>query len=278
MAEGWTNVGGTKYYLAPGSGIMQVGWFKVGNKWYYCNGSGAMQTGWMAINGNWYYCNKSGVMQTGWITVNGKEYYLNNSGVWIPDAKKNNNTENGSNTNTKNLYKISGSSGASVEQMVSYFKSSKCTYPTKALSKGGVKDIKAFSKIILEEANAEGIKAEVVFCQVMKETGWLQFGGDVSIEQFNFAGLGATGGGEKGNSFKDVRTGIRAQVQHLKAYASTEKLNNKCVDQRFDYVERNSAPYVEWLGIPDNPSGGGWATSAGYGKDLVSMIKVLKKI
>ena len=278
MAEGWTNVGGTKYYLAPGSGVMQVGWFKVGNKWYYCNGSGAMQTGWMAINGNWYYCNKSGVMQTGWITVNGKEYYLNNSGVWIPDAKKNNNTENGSNTNTKNLYKISGSSGASVEQMVSYFKSSKCTYPTKALSKGGAKDIKAFSKIILDEANAEGIKAEVVFCQVMKETGWLQFGGDVSIEQFNFAGLGATGGGEKGNSFKDVRTGIRAQVQHLKAYASTEKLNNKCVDQRFDYVERNSAPYVEWLGIPDNPSGGGWAASAGYGKDLVSMIKVLKKI
>lgn len=164
------------------------------------------------------------------------------------------------------------------EQMVKYFKQSNCTYPSKDLSKGGAKDIKTFSNIVLEEADAEGIKAEVVFCQIMKETGWLQFGGDVSIEQFNFAGLGATGGGVKGNSFKDVRTGIRAQVQHLKAYASTDKLNNKCVDVRFDYVERNSAPYVEWLGIPDNPSGGGWAAAENYGKDLVSMIKKLKEL
>lgn len=280
MAEGFTTVGGAKYYLTPGNGSMLTGWYKVSNKWYYSNGSGVVQTGWLNLGGTWYYCDKNGVMKTGWITVGGKEYYMNGSGAWIPDAKKNDSSSGSSSnsTNTKDLYKISGESSVTADQMVKYFKQSKCTYPSKALSKGGAKDIKTFAKIVLEEANAEGIKAEVVFCQAMKETGWLQFGGDVAIEQFNFAGLGATGGGEKGNSFKDVRTGIRAQVQHLKAYGSTDKLNNKCVDVRFDFVERNSAPYVEWLGIPDNPNGGGWAAAKNYGKDLVTMIKSIKKL
>ena len=121
-----------------------------------------------------------------------------------------------------------------------------------------------------DEAAAEGVKPEVVFAQAMLETGYLQYGGDVKIEQFNFAGLGATGG-VPGNSFPDVATGIRAQVQHLKAYASDEPLNQACVDQRFSYVTRNTAPYVEWLGIQENPKHVGWAASAGYGMNLVEL-------
>ena len=62
--------------------------------------------------------------------------------------------------------------------------------------------------------------------------------------QFNFAGIGTTGGGVAGVSYPDVRTGIRAQVQHLKAYACEEALNQDCVDTRFDLVARGSAPYV----------------------------------
>ena len=112
----------------------------------------------------------------------------------------------------------------------------------------------------------------------MKETVWMQYGGDVKIEQFNFAGLGAIGNGAAGNSFKDVRTGIRAQVQHLKAYASDKALKNACVDERFQYVTRKSALYVEWLGIPDNPTGAGWAAAENYGKNLVEMITKLKSL
>ena len=41
----------------------------------------------------------------------------------------------------------------------------------------------------------------------MKETGWLRFGGDVAIGQFNFGGLGATGGGVAGESFANVAQG-----------------------------------------------------------------------
>ena len=69
-----------------------------------------------------------------------------------------------------------------------------------------------------------------------------------------------------------MRTGIRAQVQHLKAYASEEDLVNECVDTRFTYVTRNCAPYVEWLGQKENPQGYGWATGENYGYDIVEMI------
>ena len=85
-----------------------------------------------------------------------------------------------------------------------------------------------------------------------------------------------TGGGVAGNSFPDVRTGIRAQVQHLKAYASSEDLNQACVDNRFQYVARESAPYVEWLGIQENPYGGGWAAGRSYGYKLRSLLAELK--
>lgn len=120
----------------------------------------------------------------------------------------------------------------------------------------------------MEECEAEGVKTEVAFCQAMKETGFLRFPKDVKINQYNFAGIGATGG-VPGNSFSSVRMGIRAQVQHLKAYASTKPLNNPVVDPRFDKVVRGSAPYVQWLGQKENPNGYGWATDQNYGYSIV---------
>ena len=102
----------------------------------------------------------------------------------------------------------------------------------------------------------------------MKETGFLRYGGDVKINQYNFAGLGATGNGNPGNSFLSVREGVRAQIQHLKAYANNEALNNPSVDNRFGYVARGTAPYVEWLGIHENPYGKGWAAADHYGYSL----------
>ncbi len=179
---------------------------------------------------------------------------------------------------TASKYEIEGESNVSVDQMVTYFKSSGFEYPTIELGAGGAPTIEKFCQLYLAEAEAEGIRAEVAFAQAMKETGWLQFGNIVKIEQFNFAGLGAEDGNGKGEcaSFKTVEEGIRAQIQHLKAYASKNELNNKCVDPRFGLVERGCAPYVEWLGQQENPHGKGWATSKGYGISIVSMIKALK--
>ena len=51
----------------------------------------------------------------------------------------------------------------------------------------------------------------------------------------------------KGNSFDIPIKGVREQIQHLKAYASNERLMQTCVDPRFLYVARGTAEYVEWL-------------------------------
>ena len=107
----------------------------------------------------------------------------------------------------------------------------------------------------------------------MLETGWLTFKGDVNISQFNFAGLGATGNKKKGFSFSTVRRGIRAQVQHLKAYSSKAPLKNACVDPRFKYVKRGTAAYVEWLGIKENPKGKGCAAKRRYGYKIMELVR-----
>jgi N-acetylmuramoyl-L-alanine amidase len=189
------------------------------------------------------------------------------------------------NTNaTGGLMQIMGTSQTTVAQMVRYYNFNASGYDTfKAkyngkyngvLAKGGASTINQFAQIFYEEATAEGVRAEVAFTQCMKETGFLKYGGDVLPSQYNFAGIGATGA-VHGASFSNVRMGIRAQIQHLKAYGSISPLTNPCVDPRFNLVKRGSAQYVEWLGIKENPNGYGWATSKSYGHDIVNMVNVL---
>ena len=170
-------------------------------------------------------------------------------------------------------YPIMGSSDVTVQEMVDYFNASGEEYPAEELSEGGADSIETFCQMYYDEAAAEGVRPEVAFAQTMKETGFLQYGGDASIEQFNFAGLGTTGNGVPGNSYPDVQTGIRAQIQHLKAYATSDSLNQECVDDRYEYVKKGSAPYVQWLGQQENPEGLGWATGDNYGYDIVGMIE-----
>ena len=288
MQTYWRKIDGN-YYFFGANGVRRTGWQKIWGKWYYLDENGVMQTGWQKIKGVWYYFGGSsdGAMKTGWQTINGKTYYFDSEGaiatgtVTIGGTKYEFNSSGALKEETKNegLYQITGTSSVTVSQMVKYYNTySSIAYPSAALTKGGAADIETFCKIIKEEADAENMKADVVFIQAMLETGYLKFGGDVKISQFNFAGLGATGNGVAGNSFKDVRTGIRAQVQHLKAYANKEALKNTCVDVRFSYVTRGSAPYVEWLGIQENPNGGGWAASKNYGNDLLGLINKLKAI
>ncbi len=102
------------------------------------------------------------------------------------------------------------------------------------------------AEIFLDEGRKEGVRGDGAFCQSLIETGYFKFGGDVKPNQHNFAGLGATGG-VPGLSFPDDRTGVRAQIQHLKAYASTNALNQECVDPRYKYVSKGCAPTFEQL-------------------------------
>ena len=295
MKAGWYKIGTNWYYFGENNdGVMKTGWRKIGTNWYYFgeNNDGVMKTGWCKIGESLYYFgeNNDGVMKTGWQKINGIWYFFDNDGVYDPtkiyvetpsvNDDKINGDAGGDNSNKDSVvegtYLIEGNTEVTVDQMIAYFKASKKTYPEDVMGKGGAATIRDFCQIYYEEAVAEGIKAEVAFVQAMKETGWLQFTGVVKAEQYNFAGMGATGNGVSGESFKDVREGVRAQIQHLKAYGSTKSLNQTCVDNRFKYVERGSAIYVEWLSIPNNPKKKGWAAANGYGVDIVKMIQKMK--
>lgn len=91
-----------------------------------------------------------------------------------------------------------------------------------------------------------GVRADIAFAQMCKETKYQMFGGDVSSEQHNPAGLGAVGDGVAGASFVDWFQGIEAQFQHLFSYASTNALPARpIVDPRQKYGHRGVALWVE---------------------------------
>lgn len=130
----------------------------------------------------------------------------------------------------------------------------------------GIRDLVG---LYLQEGKDEGVRGDLAFCQAIQETGWFKFGGDVHLSQHNYSGLGATGGGVGGASFKTPRQGVRAQVQHLVAYAtdkSRDGLSHRLVDPRYNHVPR--FPLAEhWQDLD-----GRWAVpGVGYGQKIVNL-------
>jgi hypothetical protein len=123
-------------------------------------------------------------------------------------------------------------------------------------------------KIYREEGTAEGVDYDIAFCQMCVETDFLRFPGLVQPSQNNFAGL-ADGAGNLA-SFDSARIGVRAQIQHLKAYASTEPLARDKVDPRFGFVKRGIAPLVDQLSNL-------WAADALYGQKIMAKLQMLYK-
>ncbi len=165
---------------------------------------------------------------------------------------------------------IMGTSTISAESMARLFVSTGHTYPSEVYSQRGASSITEFCNQVISTASSEGVRPEVVFAQAMLETGWLQFGGSVSADQCNFAGLGATGPQVGGARFDNVYQGLLAQSQHLKGYATSMPLNNVCVDPRYQIlVDRGYlgiAPCLEDLN-------GLWAVPGdGYGQRIAAII------
>ena len=125
--------------------------------------------------------------------------------------------------------------------------------------------------IYREEAAIEGVNYDIAFCQMCLETGFLHFGGDVQSAQNNFGGIGAIGKGVRGDSFSDRRIGVRAQIQHLKAYASNQPLMQPLVDPRFSLVKRGTAPLLGQLS-------GRWAEDINYDKKIMAILRRLYEL
>ena len=166
---------------------------------------------------------------------------------------------------TDSYMKVMGKAIATAEQMKGYIKKKNPEVAQSVLD---------MIPLYLSEGEAEGVRGDIAFAQSCLETGNFSFSQSaVTLDQNNFAGMGVAQNGMKGLAFDSPQLGIRCQIQHLKAYACTDALENENVDPRFRFVIRGSAPYVEWLGIRENPQGKGWAAGAGYGAKILSILK-----
>lgn len=164
---------------------------------------------------------------------------------------------------------IAGDPVATAAQMKAYIKNVNNNVPQSVID---------MIPLYLSEGKAEGIRGDLAFSQSCLETGNFTFKGSaVTLKQNNFAGIGVTKNGMTGNSFSTPQLGIRAQIQHLKAYANKETLVNPCIDPRFKLVSRGCIPYIEQLGIQENPKGQGWSAGKNYGPQILDILgRILK--
>ncbi len=138
----------------------------------------------------------------------------------------------------------------------------------KGINEGAIGQYPDLAKIYREEAMTEGINHDLAFCQMLVETNALAFNHGLDPSSNNFGGLGAPKGGSANASFPSVRIGVRAHLQHLKAYASQEPLVLRSVDPRFPYVRRGVAPSIDQLS-------GRWSADMDYGQKILALVRRL---
>lgn len=164
---------------------------------------------------------------------------------------------------------VMGRSVVSASDLAGWFRS------TGKTSKATV-GIDALATYFIEEGAAEGVAGDIAFAQSIVETGYFGFSERVRPEFNNFSGIGAVDSGTSAAMFPDARTGVRAQMQHLRAYAdptvTVANLAHPLVDPRFDLVSpKGRAPQWEQFG------GGVWATDPDYaGKVLRIRLSILQ--
>jgi hypothetical protein len=165
-----------------------------------------------------------------------------------------------------------GASRLSSAQLVAWFSTRQ---PRPSGSYAATEPVEALARYFIEEAAAEGVTGDVAFMQSIVETGWFRFGGTVPAWMNNFAGIGASDSNPSPAVFPDARTGVRAQIQHLRAYAdpgayacAVPPLSNPCVDPRFDLVvPKGKAPTWNQLG------NGNWATASTYATSILTLFQ-----
>jgi hypothetical protein len=138
--------------------------------------------------------------------------------------------------------------------------------------------VRQLAGYFIQEGAAEGVRGDIAFAQSILETGYFTFpsGGQVRPSHNNYGGLGAVDGGNSPNSFRSPQIGVRAQIQHLRAYADptvTEaNLAFPLESPRFHLVSpKGRAPTWEDMGgvAPDGKVN--WASDPQYGAKILDI-------
>lgn len=130
--------------------------------------------------------------------------------------------------------------------------------------------VPALAQLFLDEGALEGVRGDIAFAQAMVESGWLTFpSARMPPSNNNFSGLGAADGGSGSSAFSDARTGVRAQIQHLKGWAApitSAQLRTPLVDPRWRYFNPTGL-IRDW----DQLGNGRWATDPRYGTTILAV-------
>lgn len=131
-----------------------------------------------------------------------------------------------------------------------------------------------FAGYYIQEAAMENINSDVAFAQMCLETGFLRFGGLVQPDFHNYCGLGAMDTEHPGERFETEQLGVRAHIQHLQAYATTQEvqLNNQLIDPRYNWVHKTKF-VTDIFGLT-----GTWATDPNYGNKIDEILSRMEKM
>jgi hypothetical protein len=132
---------------------------------------------------------------------------------------------------------------------------------------GDIERASRLAQLYIEEAEQEGVNHDIAYAQMILETGWLRFTGIVRPEMNNFCGIGATGNTKTGHTFTTERDGVRAHIQHLKAYATPDTPVNPIIDPRYNLVNpKGKAPTISGLA-------GTWAKDTAYANKIRALLE-----
>ncbi len=305
-SNGWVALPNNIWAWAQSSGALASGWFNTpnGKTWYFdptTTEYGAL-FGLQSINGSYYYFDENnGLLRNQDITLSdGRVVHADTYGVLNIKPTDTNNGRGGNvdgnnggdnrdanNTPADNDSPIEPTRGnfsdrtsvlgaplVTKEDLQRDFnKRVGSAYPAIYAEKGAATGTD-FVNQLWQAAIDEGVRPELLYAQVMIETGNLRFGGDVLPEQCNFGGMGATGDGKRGLSFDTVLKGLRAQALHLRAYAGYEPLTvdpseAQKVDPRYSaWILSRKANIIRKLA-------GTWAMDKNYAVKLVRVMNEL---
>jgi hypothetical protein len=143
--------------------------------------------------------------------------------------------------------------------------------------------VKKIVETTWQVADADGVRADLAIGLMAKETGFFRYGGDVQADQWNFGGIGATGG-VPGVRFLTLEAGVKAVVRRMRMYA---------VHDRAAYDPIILGRGLSEIGVPlDQPGFHGWGKhpniedfngawavpGVGYGQSIVAMVETMKTV
>lgn len=134
------------------------------------------------------------------------------------------------------------------------------------------KQVMRLAQYYIVEGSFEYINYSVAFAQMCLETGYLRFGNLVVPEMHNYCGLGAMDAQHPGEWFETEQLGVRAHIQHLQAYATTEEvqLHQQLIDPRYSWVHKTK--FVEDIqGLSKT-----WATDPEYGNKIEKILQQME--